>query len=171
MGVEPEPAIAAESGGPFDDVDRRLLHSLAEEVAPDLSYTADSIGTTPEEAANRYARLVASGVVREVVARLDPAAVGAGFTAFLMVRVAQNAENYRVIRQMLGDLEAVEEAHAVSGDFDWLLKVRSASLAEVQALVTGHLSLLPGFIRAQTSIVLDTACDYTNADLVRLAGR
>jgi Lrp/AsnC family leucine-responsive transcriptional regulator len=155
----------------LDDVDRRLLHSLAEEITPDLGDVADSIGTTAEDAAKRYARLRSSGVIREVVARLDPAVVGAGFTAFLLVRVAQNAENYRVIRQMLGDLEAVEEAHAVSGDFDWLLKVRSGSLADVQALVTQHLSLLPGFIRAQTCIVLDTACDYVNADLVRLAGR
>jgi Lrp/AsnC family leucine-responsive transcriptional regulator len=155
----------------LDDVDRRLLHRLAEEVVPDLSQVAVEIGTTVADAGARYRRLRDAGVIREVVARLDPAAVGAGFTAFLMLRVAQNAENYDVVHQMLADLEAVEEAHAVSGDFDWVLKVRSASLAEVQALVTRHLSLLPGFIRAQTWMVLDTACEFVNADRVRLAGR
>jgi hypothetical protein len=41
----------------------------------------------------------------------------------------------------------------------------------LQSLVTQHLSLVPGFIRAQTSIVLDTACDFVNADQVRFAGR
>jgi Lrp/AsnC family leucine-responsive transcriptional regulator len=155
----------------MDDLDRRLLHRLAEDVTPDLAPVAEEVGTSVADAGERYRRLRATGAIREVVARLDPAAVGAGFTAFLMVRVAQNAENYAVIRQMLGDLEAVEEAHAVSGDFDWLLKVRSASLSEVQTIVTQHLSLLPGFIRAQTCVVLDTACEYTNADRVRLVGR
>ncbi|HEU4349070.1 MAG TPA: Lrp/AsnC ligand binding domain-containing protein, partial [Actinoplanes sp.] len=59
---------------------------------------------------------------------------------------------------------------AVGGDFDWLLKVRAATLAELQDIVTGKLSLVPGFIRAQTCIVLETACDFVNADRVRLAG-
>jgi DNA-binding Lrp family transcriptional regulator len=154
----------------LDDIDRRLLHRLAEEVTPDLSRVAAEIGATVDDARARYRTLLDAGVIREVVARVDPAAVGAGFTAFLMVRVAQNAENYRIVRQMLADLEAVEEAHAVSGDFDWVLKVRAASLPEVQALVTQRLSLLPGFIRAQTWMVLDTACEFVNADRVRVAG-
>jgi Lrp/AsnC family leucine-responsive transcriptional regulator len=157
--------------GVLDDADRRLLHRLAEEVRPDLSQVAGEVDLTVDDAYARYERLLHAGVVRECVARLDPAAVGAGFTAFLMVRVAQNAENYTTVRQMLADLEPVEEAHAVSGEFDWVLKVRCASLAEVQGLVTSHLSLVPGFIRAQTWIVLDTACDYVNADRVRLVGR
>jgi DNA-binding Lrp family transcriptional regulator len=154
----------------LDDVDRRLLHRLAEEVRPDLSQVAADIGAAEPEVEERYRRLVDAGVVRECVARLDPAAVGVGTTAFVMVRIAQNGENYRVVRQMLADLEGVEEAHAVSGEFDWVLKVRCSSLAEVQGLVTDHLSLVPGFIRAQTWIVLDTACDYVNADRVRLVG-
>ena len=152
----------------LDDVDRRLLHRLAEDVAPDAVRLAPEVGTTPEDVSGRYQRLRDRGVVRECVARIDPAAVGVGFTAFLLVRLAQTADNYRVVRQMLADLEAVEEAHAVSGDFDWLLKVRVASLSEVQALVTQRLSLVPGYIRAQTCVVLDTACDYVNADAVRL---
>jgi DNA-binding Lrp family transcriptional regulator len=155
---------------PLEALDRRLLHRLAEEVRPDLDDLAAEIGTTVEDAQRRYQRLLDSGVVRECVARIDPEAVGIGLTAFLMVRVAQNAENNVVIRQMLGDLEAVEEAHAVSGDFDWLVKVRAPSLADVQALVTERLSLLPGFLRAQTCLVLDTACDYVNTDRVRMAG-
>ena len=154
----------------LDDVDRRLLHRLAEELPVDLSAVAGEIGTTPDDAAQRLLRLRGAGVVRECVAKIEPAAVGVGCTAFLLVRVAQNADNLAAIRQLLSDLETVEEAHAVGGEFDWLLKVRVASLAELQDVVTGKLSLVPGFIRAQTCIVLETACDFVNADRVRLAG-
>lgn len=154
----------------LDDVDRRLLHRLAEEIVPDLAQLAAEIDTTEVDARRRFERLREAGVIRECAARLDPAAVGAGFTAFLMVRVAQNAENYEVIRRMLSDLESVEEAHAVSGDFDWLLKVRAQSLADVQTLVTQRLALVPGFLRAHSCVVLDTACEYVNADVVKLAG-
>lgn len=154
----------------LDDVDRRLVHRLAESVTPDLSVVAADVGTTLEDAGERYARLLATGVISECAARVEPEAVGVGLTAFLMVRLAQNAENYVVVRQMLRDLESVEEAHAVSGDFDWLLKIRAASLAEVQAVVTQHLSFVPGFVRAHTLMVLDTACDRVNAERVLLAG-
>jgi Lrp/AsnC family transcriptional regulator, leucine-responsive regulatory protein len=155
---------------PLDDLDRRLLHRLAEEVEPDLSRVAPEIGTDVADARARYRRLVECGVIRECVARVDPGAVGVGCTALLMVRVAQSADTYEVVRQMFADLEAVEQAYAVSGDFDWVLKVRCESLAEVQRLVTCHLSLVPGFIRAQTWVVLDTACEYVNADRVRQVG-
>jgi Lrp/AsnC family leucine-responsive transcriptional regulator len=154
----------------LDDVDRRLVHRLAEELPVDLTTVAREVGTTPDDAHQRLLRLRGAGVIRECVAQIDPAAVGLACTAFLLVRVAQNADNFASIRQILGDLEAVEEAHAVGGDFDWLLKVRTASLADLQEVVTGKLSLVPGFIRAQTCIVLDTACDFVNADRVRLAG-
>jgi Lrp/AsnC family leucine-responsive transcriptional regulator len=158
------------TGAPTDDVDRRLVHRLAEQVRPEWTELAAEIGTTPDDAAERYRRLRATGVITECVAKINPAAVGVGLTAFLMVRVAQNAENLPVIRKLLADLEVVEEAHAISGDFDWLLKVRAATLGEVQSLVTGQLCLLPGFLRAQACVVLDTACDYVNADRVRVAG-
>jgi Lrp/AsnC family transcriptional regulator, leucine-responsive regulatory protein len=154
----------------LDDVDRRLLHRLAEELPVDLTAVAGEIGTTADDAARRLTRLRAAGVVGECVAKIEPAAVGVGCTAFLLIRVAQNADNLTALRQLLTDLEAVEDAHAVGGDFDWILKVRAASLAELQDLVTGKLSLVPGFIRAQTCIVLETACDFVNADRVRLAG-
>jgi Lrp/AsnC family transcriptional regulator, leucine-responsive regulatory protein len=154
----------------LDAVDRRLLHRLAEEVRPDLTAVASEVGTTVEDAVVRFERLQADGVVRECVARLDPASVGVPLTAFLMIRVVQTAENHSVVRQMLGDLESVEEAHAISGDFDWLLKVRAASLEEVQSLVTEKLSLVPGFLRAQTCMVLDSASDWVNADRVRCVG-
>jgi Lrp/AsnC family leucine-responsive transcriptional regulator len=154
----------------LDAVDRRLLHRLAEDLQPDLGPLAAEVGTTESDAGDRLARLRSEGVVRECVARLDPASIGIAVTAFLLVRVAQNAENHAVIRQLLGDLEEVEEAHAVSGDFDWLIKVRSPSLPEVQTLVAQRLSLLPGFVRAQTCVVLDTACDYVNAGRVRTVG-
>ena len=154
----------------LDDVDRRLLHRLAEELPVDLAAVAAEIGTTPEDAAGRLRRLQGAGVVRELVAKIEPSAVGVGCTAFLLVRVAQNADNLEAVRRIIGDLEAVEEAHAVGGDFDWLLKVRAATLADLQDIVTRKVSLVPGFIRVQTCIVLDTACDFVNADRVRLAG-
>lgn len=155
----------------MDEIDTRLLHRLAEELPLDFSGIAADIGTTEQDAALRFSRLKDAGVIRECAARLDPASVGIGLTAFVLVRLAQTGEDYHVVRQLFADLEVVEEAHAVSGEFDWVLKVRAASLTELQEVVTHRLSFVPGYVRAQTWMVLDSACDYVNADRVRLAGQ
>ena len=149
----------------MDEIDTRLLHRLAEELPLDFA------GVAEQDAALRRSRLKDAGVIRECTARLDPASVGIGLTAFVLVRLAQTGEDYHVVRQLLADLEVVEEAHAVSGEFDWVLKVRAASLTELQEVVTHRLSFVPGYVRAQTWMVLDSACDYVNADRVRLAGQ
>lgn len=153
----------------LDDVDRRLLHRLGEQAEPDLAALAPDVGTTEADARARYARLRAVGVVRDCAVRVEPAAVGAPVTAFLLLRVAVTAGTRDAVRRLLVDLEEVEEAHAVSGPADWLLKVRLAAPADLEALVAERLPLVPGFVRAEPVVVVETACDKANADLVRLA--
>jgi Lrp/AsnC family leucine-responsive transcriptional regulator len=154
----------------LDDLDRRLLHRLAEEVRPDLVALAGEIGTTPGDADERYQRLRGTGVITECAARVEPAAVGILVTAFVVVHLA-SSEHGAVVRRMLADLEQVEEAHVVdSGDHDWLLKVRASSSDELDTFLTERLALVPGFVAADTYLVLDTACEWINADRVRPAG-
>jgi len=154
----------------LDGVDRRLVHRLAEGVEADLRAVARDVGIEEEEARERVARLRKAGTLREFTARIDPSSVGMPVAAFLLLRVAQNGGNYDAVRQMLRDCEQVEEAHAVSGNFDWLVKVRARSIEQLQHLVIDRLSLIPGYIRTETCIVLDTACDHVNAEAVTLAG-
>jgi Lrp/AsnC family leucine-responsive transcriptional regulator len=155
----------------MDEIDTRLLHRLAEELPLDFSGIAADIGTTEQDAAIRFSRLKDAGVIQECAARLDPSALGIGLTAFVLIRLAQTGDDYDVVRQLFADLEVVEEAHAISGEFDWVIKVRVASLTELQEVVTHRLSFVPGFVRAQTWMVLDSACNYVNADRVRLVGQ
>jgi len=154
----------------LDAVDRRLVHRLSEALEPVLGSVAEDLDLSVAETQRRFDRLRQLGVVGTCTVKIDPASVGVGVTGFLLVKVAQNLENSQAIRTMFGDLDEVEEAHAVSGAFDWLLKVRSTSLEDLQQFVVDRLSLVPGFLRSETCVVLDTACDNINADIVTRAG-
>lgn len=107
-------------------------------------------------------RLQEEGVVEEIVAKVDPAAVGLPVTGFYVLHVAQNADTYASVQRLLRDMDQVEEAHAVSGRYDWIVKVRAQSVEDLQHVLTGRLALLPGFVRAETLVVWSTACDYAN---------
>ena len=141
--------------------DWRVIHLLAEDAA-DLQRVARELGRTAEEVSAHVERLRERGVVSDITARVDPAAVGLPITGFYVLHVAQNADTYQGVERLLRDMDQVEEAHAVSGRYDWLVKVRAASVEELQQLLTTRLALLPGFVRAETLVVLSTACDYAN---------
>jgi DNA-binding Lrp family transcriptional regulator len=145
----------------LDSLDWKLIHVLTRE-AGDLARVADEVGCDEAEVSGRLFQLREKGVVGEVVARVAPATVGLPITAFYLLRVAQNEPTYEAVEKLLRDIDQVEEAHAVSGQFDWLVKVRAQSVDDLQRLLTQKLALLPGFVRAETMVVLTTACDHVN---------
>lgn len=157
-------ASEAGSGSSLDPCDWQLLHLLAEDAGVGLPQLAQQVGLSEPETAARIEALRRTGIIRGVHARVDPQRLGLPVTAFFMIRVAQTAEVYRAIDRMIRDIDQVEEAHTVSGQFDWIVKVRAASPDDLRDLLIHRLSLLPGFVRAETMVVMSTSCESVNVE-------
>jgi DNA-binding Lrp family transcriptional regulator len=145
--------------------DRRLLHLLGQDASA-IASIAQEIGLSTAELERRLHGLIERGVISDVVARIAPDRVGLPITAFYFLRVSQNAEDTEAFDALIRDVDQVEEAHTVSGQYDWLVKVRARSVADVQELLTHKIAVLPGFVRGETMIVLSTASDRVNVDAV-----
>jgi DNA-binding Lrp family transcriptional regulator len=145
----------------LDALDWKLIHLLTEDAA-DPERVAAELGWKRDELRDRLERLRGEGVVDGVVARVAPGRVGLPVTAFYLLRVAQNQATYEAVETLIRDIDQVEEAHAVSGQYDWLVKVRAESVDDLQGLLTKKLAMLPGFVRAETFVVMSTACDRVN---------
>lgn len=141
--------------------ERRLLHLLADDASR-LEPVADALGCELEQVHRELDALRARGLVTGVQARVAPARVGLPITAFYLLQVAQNAETYEAVAALIRGIDQVEEAHAVSGRHDWLVKVRARDVADLQRLLTEQLALLPGFVRAESMVVHSTAVDEVN---------
>jgi DNA-binding Lrp family transcriptional regulator len=148
----------------LDPYDWQLLHLLAEDAGVSSASLAEQSGLSEGELAARVVELRRSGVIKGVHARVDPHVLGMPLTAFFMVRVAQTAEAFEAIDRVIRDIDQVEEAHSVSGQFDWIVKVRAANPDDLRDLLTHRLSLLPGFVRAETMVVLSTSCEAVNVE-------
>ena len=145
----------------IDVLDRRLINLLGQD-AKALASIALELGLSIADVEQRLHMLIDRGVILEVAARIAPDRVGFPITAFYFLRVSQNAEDTEAFTALIRDLDQVEEAHAVSGQYDWLVKVRAQSVSDVQEILTRKIALLPGFVRGETMIVLSTACDRVN---------
>lgn len=148
----------------LDAHDWQLLHLLADDAGSNMERLAELCGLSQEQTSARVLALRKSGVIEGIHARVDPKKLGLPVTAFFMVRVAQTADAYEAIDRMIRDIDQVEEAHAVSGQFDWIVKVRAANPDDLRDLLTHKLSLLPGFVRAETMVVMSTSSEVVNVE-------
>lgn len=145
----------------LDILDQRLIHLLGQD-AKAIASIAQELGLSIADLEQRLHALIDRGVISEIAARISPDSVGLPITAFYFLRVSQNAEDTEAFTALIRDVDQVEEAHAVSGQYDWLVKVRAQSVLDVQVILTQKIAVLPGFVRGETMIVLSTACDRVN---------
>lgn len=99
---------------------RRPLHDLGNRV-----------GLSPSAVQRRLVRLRAAGVIRAEVALVDPAAVGAGLTAVVLVALAaDDPDRHAAFRERMRSEAAVEQCYSIVGEWDYVVVLISRDLTE-----------------------------------------
>ncbi len=101
----------------------------------------------------RVKRLKASGALAGTTARIDGAAVGKPFLAFVHVDAEGWGKSQRMMR--LNAFPEVEEMHSVAGDTCVIVKVRTASAQALEQFLS-QVFVLPGVRGTKSFVVLST---------------
>jgi DNA-binding Lrp family transcriptional regulator len=97
---------------------------------------------------------------------LDGNRLGLTVTAFVHVKLHNHSKgNSRRFAEMIARTPSVLEAHAVTGDFDYMLKLVVRDLHALQRAITDTLLAHPTVDRVRSEIVLETLCDDGLLDL------
>lgn len=134
----------------LDRLNRRLLAELQHNARLSLAELGRRVGLSTPAVAERLARLEEQGVIVAYRAELDAHSIGYPVTAF--VRLYSFPDAYPKVEALLASLPEVREAHHVTGDAAFVLKVVTRSLADLENLI-GRFS---PFGRSETSVVLST---------------
>jgi DNA-binding Lrp family transcriptional regulator len=105
----------------------------------------------------RVKLLEEAGVIDRYVAVLNPAAIGMNLTVF--VRVTLERQDTTTVERFTKEIQKasrVLECHLLGGDWDFLLRVVAADLADYQHFVMNHLSRIAGVRNVKTEIPLET---------------
>lgn len=141
----------------LDSFDWRLLAALQADASATNAALGEKVGLSPSQVSRRRARLEEAGIVTGYRAMLDPAAVGLGVTVYVHVSLATHSrENARRFRDLVRLTPAILEAHALTGEADYLLKIATGSLAALAALVNEVLLPHDSVARVRSEIVLET---------------
>jgi len=115
-----------------DSVDRALLSELQRDGRQSVAELARTVHMSNSAVAERIRRLEESGVIAGYRAVIDPDRLGYGILAFLRLRYPSS--QYGPLHELLAGIPEVVEAHHVTGDDCFILKVVATSMRHLEEI-------------------------------------
>lgn len=141
----------------LDAFDLRLLDALQQDASLTNGALAEKIGLSASQVSRRRQRLEEEGTIRGYRALIEPVSIGLGVTVFIHVALnTHSRDNARRFRDLVRLTPAVLEAHALTGEADYLLKVAVGDLKELSRLVNEILLPHESVARLRSEIALET---------------
>lgn len=149
----------------LDKLDLKILSWLMLKGRMTWSELAGQLGLSSPATADRVKRLEEAGVIQGYTALVNAPQLGLDLTAFIAVTLdrPQHRDGFLALVQ---SIPHIQECHHVTGDDDYLLKLRCRHTAELEHLISEQLKRLDGVVRTRTLIVLSTPKETPNLPLV-----
>ena len=134
----------------LDPCGRKLLDELQDNARLSLAELGRRVGLSPTAASERLKQMEEVGILHGYTIDIDREALGLEVMAF--IRMSCGGQNYHRLLDYVQTLEEVRECHHLTGGDDFLLKVTTTSMGDLEALIE---ALLP-YGNPVTSLVLST---------------
>jgi Lrp/AsnC family transcriptional regulator, leucine-responsive regulatory protein len=139
----------------LDLIDLELLKQLQIDADRSNVELARLAGLSPAATLHRVRRLKSEGIVRAVVAQLDPTVAGFPLHVYLLVTIQRHDDaSHRKFAETVKNLPEVISADWVTGEIDALLVVVAREVAQLQRVIL-RLSTRGGASRVTTLLRLE----------------
>ena len=138
----------------MDDIDRALLAQLQRDATQSYASLGQAAGLSAGSAHERVRKLRERGVIRRTTVDVDPAAVGRGVLAFVMVS-ANEWIGDEATHDALAAIPDIQEAHIIAGAASVMVKVRTATTEDLQSTLRRIFSI-DGVTGTQAIVVLES---------------
>ncbi|MFT5897064.1 MAG: Lrp/AsnC family transcriptional regulator [bacterium] len=119
----------------LDSFDRAILNQLQRDATVSMDRLAKVVGLSKTAAWNRVQRLQTDGIITKQVVVLDAEKIGLSETFFIAIKTNQHNEQWLInFNSVIHRFPEIIEAHRLSGDTDYLIKVQVASTKEFDNL-------------------------------------
>jgi Lrp/AsnC family leucine-responsive transcriptional regulator len=150
----------------LDGFDRAILTVMAENGRISITELARRIGLSKSPTQARLRRLEEAGVILRYRAILDPIRLGLDHVAFVEVRLTDTREAaLAAFNAAVAAIPEIEQAHLIAGNFDYLLKVRTADMRSYRRVLAERLSTLPNVAATSTYVAMEAVKEDGLADV------
>jgi len=148
----------------LDAIDLKILDLLQKDGRTSHSEIAKLVGLSAPSVGERVKKLESTGVILRYVGLLDPNKVNRPITAIIAVSLDKPI-HAKAFLARIQELEDVLECYHVTGEMDYLLKVRTRSTTSLESLISGDLRPLDGVVSTRTSVILSSPKEETRLGL------
>jgi Lrp/AsnC family leucine-responsive transcriptional regulator len=148
----------------MDTIDLKILELLQNDGRTSHSEIAKIVGLSAPSVGERIKKLENRGIIRRYVALLEPSRVNRPITAFIAISIDKPIHTQAFL-QRIRELDDVLECHHVTGEMDYLLKVRTRSTASLESLISNDVRALDGVVSTRTMVGLSAPKEETGLSL------
>jgi Lrp/AsnC family leucine-responsive transcriptional regulator len=144
----------------LDAFDRKILDVIAVDGRISVTELARRIGLSKSPTQARLKRLEETGVVRGYRALFDPIRLGRDHVAFVEVKLSDTREAaLAAFNDAVTRVPEIEQCHLIAGAFDYLLKVRTASMGAYRMVLADSISTLPHVANTSTYVAMQAVTE------------
>ena len=137
------------------DIDKRILTFLRNDARTPHAKIAEEVGISRPAVSERIKKLEQSGFVKGYSVVLDPDSFGQHITAFISAKISclLNNVSIKALKELAKNPDILE-LHSVAGEDCFLIKVRTADMQKLSAIVNSFKEE-PLCMSTKTTIVLE----------------
>jgi DNA-binding Lrp family transcriptional regulator len=155
------PALAA-----LDRTDKAILKALQRDASISNVALAAKVHLSPPACLRRVERLKRDGLIRATVALLDAQALDAGMLVMIGVVLDRSTpDSFAAFEKAAVKISGCMECHVVTGEFDYMLLVRTRDNDSFNRLHAEQLLYLPGVRQIRSFMVLKQVLSTTQIPL------
>ena len=116
----------------MDEIDKRILISLQEDVSIPLSELSKKVGISSTPSWTRIRKLEKDGVIISKTIQIDQEKINLPITVFLSISIQNNTEAWlKNFKTVVDKYDEIIEVHRLTGsNVDYLLKILTSSINE-----------------------------------------
>ena len=139
------------------DADRAILRELQRDGRLSNQQLAERVNMSASSCWRRVQALEAAGVIAGHVARVSPEAVGLGFSALVLLRLARHeTQAVETFARAVQSQPEILECLAITGEHDYALRVVTRDMRAYNAFLSDFLFRQPGVVQVNSSVVMQT---------------
>lgn len=148
----------------LDRFDLAILQVLAGQGRISVTDLASEIGLSKSPTQARLKKLEQQGVILGYRALLNPIRLGLNHVAFVEVKLTDTREAaLSAFNTAVRAVPEIEQAHMIAGNFDYLLKVRTADMVSYRRILGDVISTLPFVASTSTYVAMEAVKETMTA--------
>ena len=140
----------------IDKTDRKILRILQKNARIAMTELAEKVGLSTTPVTERVRRLERDTIITGYHAHVNPHAVGLSLLVFVEIKLRSKSGNiFEDFRREVAKIPQIMECHLVSGEYDYLIKVRLPDMSAYRNLLGNILLQLPAAAESRSYVVME----------------